>query len=630
MADVTGPLQAAAKGADVPQVAPQKTQTEDAFSNILRSSMEKAQQTQRALDIRKNELLNLSQQRMFNPTLMKFAGAMLSPTKTGSFGESLGYGAAAAAEEQEKEFLRQQAFSKLQYEMEVESAKQKQAAMLPQLLMSMQQEGANGAPAAVPAAASVPSAAGTPTAPVVSAPAVSKPRTLFQNTPGDKLALGMAVPEMKPFIEAELALRKENREQLESERKAYREVDFGPLWGKRLMHENDLATMNKLRENGDIPALKKFLNKYDITLELVEDVDENGNKFMRSASPSEIEQRKELAKQSGSLETKDYPIPEIGKDKYPLLPKDFASLREARKAGPDALQKWFNENAPEYGVKIKGASVSPRISGVVTEEGRPEGASESKVREAGQIEGAKERAKTLAEKKSEFIARGTNADDLVMPAKEILALANDPVLSKSMGILEKPKLASVIAKGFADKAPFEVIRHGAMALMTDDKGRLLPEEERKAILDGARKYYENGTRIELMYTRTYTAKQGSVTENERKLVRETGFDKADSPNVVRAKAKALIARGEFDQKAAETFIDWEKKNPNGTIEEFQLKSPEYKELKSQLNSEIGKIYNEHFGSRGGSAARNSASSQPQRNTVDGVDQSTVNRFVPRR
>jgi hypothetical protein len=170
-----------------------------------------------------------------------------------------------------------------------------------------------------------------------------------------------------------------------------------------------------------------------------------------------------------------------------------------------------------------------------------------------------------------------------------------------------------------------------MALMTDDKGKLLPEEERKAILDGVRKYYENGTKIELMYTRIYTAKQGQVTENERKLVRETGFDKADSPNVVRAKAKALIARGDFDLKAAQALVDWEDKNPNGTIEQFQLKSPEYKALKDQLNTEIGNIYNEHFGSRGGNAARTSASSssQPQRNTADGVDQNTVNSILNR-
>ena len=78
-------------------------------------------------------------------------------------------------------------------------------------------------------------------------------------------------------------------------------------------------------------------------------------------------------------------------------------------------------------------------------------------------------------------------------------------------------------------------------------------------------------------------------------LRATGVDKEDSPNVVKAKASAIVARGQFDEKAATAFLDWEKKNPGGTLEEFQLKSPEYKALKSELNSEMERIYKTHFG-----------------------------------
>ena len=107
-----------------------------------------------------------------------------------------------------------------------------------------------------------------------------------------------------------------------------------------------------------------------------------------------------------------------------------------------------------------------------------------------------------------------------------------------------------------------------------------------------------------------------MTEGERKLVRATGIDKEDSSTVVKAKAEAIIKRGQFDEKAAVAFLDWEKKNPGGTLEEFRLKSPEYKELKNSLNAEINSIYEQYFGRGRGRSAPSTTSDQPS-----GVDRS---------
>ena len=70
------------------------------------------------------------QSRLFDPSLMRLAAGLLAPTKTGSFGESLGYGVAGMAEEQEKEFARQQQQARLMYELEQASAQQKREEML--------------------------------------------------------------------------------------------------------------------------------------------------------------------------------------------------------------------------------------------------------------------------------------------------------------------------------------------------------------------------------------------------------------------------------------------------------------------------------------------------------------------
>ena len=58
-------------------------------------------ESQQILDQHRTRLMNLinaRQQMPFDPALMALAKGLLAPTKTGSFGESFGYGASAYAE----------------------------------------------------------------------------------------------------------------------------------------------------------------------------------------------------------------------------------------------------------------------------------------------------------------------------------------------------------------------------------------------------------------------------------------------------------------------------------------------------------------------------------------------------
>lgn len=92
------------------------TAPEDFFTKTMRDL-----QTQRsALNAQTEKLLaslDARQNRLFDPVLMKAAAGFAKPTKTGSFGESLGYAMEGAAEEAEKEFARQQVTEKLKQEL---------------------------------------------------------------------------------------------------------------------------------------------------------------------------------------------------------------------------------------------------------------------------------------------------------------------------------------------------------------------------------------------------------------------------------------------------------------------------------------------------------------------------------
>jgi hypothetical protein len=135
MADTTGGLNA---------VRP--TEEEAAPPMDMRSMAMDAQKRylegQAKLDQRREQLIaamTSRKSRAFDPSLMRLAAGLLAPTKTGSFGESLGYGVAGMAEEQEKEFARQQQEAKLAYELEAAGLEQRQKMMGNQMALQFMQ-----------------------------------------------------------------------------------------------------------------------------------------------------------------------------------------------------------------------------------------------------------------------------------------------------------------------------------------------------------------------------------------------------------------------------------------------------------------------------------------------------------
>jgi hypothetical protein len=101
--------------------------------DFLERAMRNKRAQEAALNSQIEALKNSLDSRMrppFDPTLMAAASGFLRPTKTGGFGESLGYAAEAYAAETDKDLARKQAVDKAKLELA-----QKQAAMQSQNLM---------------------------------------------------------------------------------------------------------------------------------------------------------------------------------------------------------------------------------------------------------------------------------------------------------------------------------------------------------------------------------------------------------------------------------------------------------------------------------------------------------------
>jgi hypothetical protein len=94
--------------------------------------------------------------------------------------------------------------------------------------------------------------------------------------------------------------------------------------------------------------------------------------------------------------------------------------------------------------------------------------------------------------------------------------------------------------------------------------------------------------IELNYTQMFLAKQGSVTENERAIVRKVGTGTSDNPKVIAMKAAAVSRRAKFDMDAASAFTEYQA-DTGGNIDQFK-RTPEYKKLRTDYQAWITKNY----------------------------------------
>ena len=122
--------------------APQKSAEDDYLQSVLAKSSLASKQLSDQMELMRSNLdrrTNIP----FDPTLMQAAAGFLAPTKTGSFGESLGAAAGNAATQAEKDWLRNQETEKMKMELA-----QKQALLQQQVSGRefLTQQGASGEP----------------------------------------------------------------------------------------------------------------------------------------------------------------------------------------------------------------------------------------------------------------------------------------------------------------------------------------------------------------------------------------------------------------------------------------------------------------------------------------------------
>lgn len=115
----------AQQSAEVGRRAAEMQQTQPDYQALMASSMGRFREEQERLNLAVDKMIASLDRRKnlpFDPQLMQLAAAFARPTKTGSFGESLGYAAEAAVKGAEEEFVREQNEAKLALELQQKKA----------------------------------------------------------------------------------------------------------------------------------------------------------------------------------------------------------------------------------------------------------------------------------------------------------------------------------------------------------------------------------------------------------------------------------------------------------------------------------------------------------------------------
>ena len=521
-------------------------------------------ESQRLLDQHRTRLMNLigaRQQMPFNPELMAMARGLLAPTKTGSFGESAGYGLGAYSEEVERQFKRQQEEAKMAYELELAAQQQKRDLMGQQMLADMFSGELPEAEMVAPSAA-----APAKEVPPIAAAAVEKVPTAVTTQPaGVKLvepekptaeAVVAAIPELKlPEIprgriarmtDEQIAMLKsfnptmgkiledyrtafrQNRElqikevnlnkelqqlQLAKEQGARqeRETRAKEASVKRYLPgvgaiEMPISFWNDLDKAETIEDVKKIYNKNNLPLNIVKDKDTGLERFMTD-NERELKAKREEARFSQA--PIEVPIPELGTGKFTIDRVTWDDYRKAKTAGKDALQEFFNINFPEAGVRIQGAKLKPAeaAKGVESVEQRA-------IRETREKQLVENEAKATIALDETIRGAGRAAEGLVQNADTLLELMNNPAYKGAWGMFSGPGIKNATIQFLKEGLQVGNFNVGLPALESALKKANMTQDQIDAAAEAMRIYGE----LKLQIAKKDLSGQGSVSDAERRLI----------------------------------------------------------------------------------------------------------------
>lgn len=560
------------------------------YTNVIGSDA-----MQEYLDAQKNarDKYDERNNRLFDPTMLAMAQGFLAPTKTGSFGESLGNVAAAVGPAQAAEEKRTMEMAKMRLEMAqqgVQTDIQTKQAQMRQNLIN-EDLGADSPYAKPPVAPQVAPQPAPPAAPTGGLP--SAPQTPAMPAPPAQAPLSMAQP-APPTPQAPAPMAQQ----------APAGTQLFPA------QPEGFTAQEKLDYKRGIAAGK---DPYEIRKDIMENRRKNISVNQAGTSAVNLQTGQQFG--FDPTPTKTYIH---GYGSYEIPASQARMLGEAQNAEDYAkIAKMI-----VFGQQQKAATPS-------TPNATPTGAAPANAPAqvqrptTAQAEANAEELKAEAKQNAENRAKRTSlAIDKLEPAIEVRAVAesaknlvNQEGGNLVVGIFEKPKIGSILGK-MVDEGKFtpvgfrDAMVAANVAFTVDQKPDETSQQytdRKQAILD---RYYQMGTQVaRAKFEASTLAKgQGAFSDGERRMFAETTISTKMSVSSMNKTADMLIARANFAESVGDKILD-----SNMSYDKFR-RTPEYKKMLTAYEAKLQSIWsgNTRAPSGGGRPDLNAAQANIER------------------
>lgn len=570
---------------------------------------------QKYLDAQKraNEAFEERQNRLIDPVYLAMAQGFLAPTKTGSFGESLGNVAAAVGPAQTAEDKRIMDMAKMRLDMaqqglstEIQTKKAQQSADLMKNIMS------GGVPDAVPAPQIAPEASKPLAQPAGGGlPAVAPPTASPLSAPPQAAPVQASVPALPSTPSAPPVASPQPQQPAG--------VQLFPAQQQGYSQQEKMIALSMQSAGKEPYEIMQAIDEYrrkGLVIEKGQAVDARTGRLYTDFDPTPTET---YIDGFGNLKIPASQAKIYGRERDPA--KRAALAKEIiyglqNPPSPPSLPSQPNATptgAPPAGAPTQEA-IQPKARLTVEQE---------EAERAGSKKSAEKTAEGKAERTSEVMKKVEVAESVRYIAQNAKTVINQPGSEAFMGIFEKPKIKTALALMLEDSvfAPtnFRTALTAANIPLTVAR---LPTESGKEYEERKQDVFDrfNQATVIMAQARFEASRlasgQGTITEGERKLFSDTTINTKMSVNSFNKIADMLIERSKFAEDLGRNLTESKMQ-----IDDFK-QTPAYKKMANDYENRLSEILRSGRPSSS-SSAKPSSSGRPDLNAAGAnVDKQT--------
>lgn len=196
---------------------------------------------------------------------------------------------------------------------------------------------------------------------------------------------------------------------------------------------------------------------------------------------------------------------------------------------------------------------------------------------------------TNAVKADQIDTSGLSAPERSIRYNDVISITEDPQMKQYLGLLAKKGVAPFLLKTL--ESGVNAGQFGTLGFADLEKN-LMEAKAPPEVIQKLHRLQKHLSAAELEYAQTYLKGQGSVSDNERKLVKDTVGSIKDPAAVLKMQAQVMVERAQFDDKIAKAYNQYRTQNgeyaPFGAFMRGTVAQEIINQHKKDLSNILGK------------------------------------------